>query len=391
MPVLDLSCCGSVTYGDKPCGERAPAAAGWTRAHRAAIFRGGERLPPLPEADVTDPMVEAMAAEDVGATSPNGYGRMAAPLRPEERDLGFGSVVASQSRKRLLNRDGSFNVARQGLGLWSSLSVYHALLRLSWPRFLATLAGTYVVANGLFALAFLACGPGALAGGDVGTGSAFLRAFFFSVDTMATIGYGQVVPYGVVPNLLVVAEALVGVLGFALATGLLFARVSRPTARIIFSRRALVAPYRDGRALMLRIANARRSEIIELAAKVVLSLREEVDGQRTRRFHNLALERQRVAFFPLAWTIVHPIAAGSPLRGRSEAELRAAEAEFLVLLTGIDETFSQTVHARSSYRADEVVWGARFTDVFNRDADDGDLAIDIGQLHAYEAVPLPDA
>ncbi len=360
MPVLDLSCCGSVTYGDKPCGERAPAAAGWTRAHRAAIFRGGERLPPLPEADVTDPMVEAMAAEDVGATSPNGYGRMAAPLRPEERDLGFGSVVASQSRKRLLNRDGSFNVARQGLGLWSSLSVYHALLRLSWPRFLATLAGTYVVANGLFALAFLACGPGALAGGDVGTGSAFLRAFFFSVDTMATIGYGQVVPYGVVPNLLVVAEAL-------------------------------VAPYRDGRALMLRIANARRSEIIELDAKVVLSLFEEVDGQRMRRFHNLALERQRVAFFPLAWTIVHPIAAGSPLRGRSEAELRAAEAEFLVLLTGIDETFSQTVHARSSYRADEVIWGARFADVFNRDADDGDLTIDIGRLHAYEPVALPDS
>ncbi len=339
-----------------------------------------------------DPPPESMVAEQPAATtSPDGYGPMSLPLRPEERDLGFGSVVASRSGKRLLNQDGSFNVARQGLGLWSSLSVYHALLRMSWPRFLGTLALTYLAANTLFALAYLACGPGALAGSDVGTSSALLRAFFFSVDTMATIGYGQLVPYGVVPNLLVVAEALVGILGFALATGLLFARVSRPTARIIFSRRALVAPYRGGRAFMLRIANARRSEIIELDAKLVLSLFQQVDGQRTRRFHNLALERQRVAFFPLSWTIVHPIDASSPLRGRSEAELLAAEAEFLVLLTGIEETFSQTVHARSSYRATEVVWGARFRDVFNRDSADGDLTIDIGRLHAYEAVPLPEA
>ncbi len=341
---------------------------------------------------MTDPTLDAMAMEEAAVTtSPNGYGRMSAPLRPEERDLGFGSVVASQSRKRLLNPDGSFNVARRGLGLGSSLSVYHALLRMSWPRFLATLAGAYVAANALFALAFLACGPGALAGAVAGTGGAFLRAFFFSVDTMATIGYGQVLPVGIAANLVVVAEALVGVLGFALATGLLFARVSRPTARIIFSRRAVIAPYRGGRAFMLRIANARRSEIIELDAKVVLSLFEEVDGQRTRRFHTLALERQRVAFFPLAWTIVHPIGAGSPLRGRDEAELLAAEAEFLVLLTGIEETFSQTVHARSSYRATEVVWGARFSDMFNRDADDGDLTVDIGRLHSYEAVALPEA
>jgi len=142
---------------------------------------------------------------------------------------------------------------------------------------------------------------------------------------------------------------------------------------------------------MLRIANARRSEIIELEAKVVVSLFERVDGERARRFHQLALERQHVAFFPLAWTIVHPIGPGSPLHERSEAELLAAEAEFLVLLTGIEETFSQTVHARSSYRAEEVVWGARFTDVFNRQAAEGDLAIDVNRLHGLEPVALPQA
>lgn len=308
---------------------------------------------------------------------------------PEERDLGFGSVVADLSRKRLLNPDGSFNVARRGLGFWSSLSVYHWLLRMSWPRFLAALAAGYLAANAVFAAAYLACGPDALVGGTVQHG--FARTFFFSVQTFATIGFGQIAPASTAANLLVVLESLVGVLGFTLATGLLFARFSRPTARIVFSRKAVIAPYRGGRAFMLRIANGRRSELVELEAKIVLSLFETADGKRTRRFHTLALERQRVAFFPLSWTIVHPIDESSPLRGWDSDALEAADAEFLVLLMGIDETFSQTVHARSSYTAGDIVWGARFTDIFNRDADDGDLTIDMARLHAIEPIAHPDA
>ena len=167
------------------------------------------------------------------------------------------------------------------------------------------------------------------------------------------------------------------------------ARFSRPTARIVFSRQALIGPYRGGRAFMLRIANARRSEIIELGARVVLSLFEGTGAQRTRRFHTLALERHRVAFFPLAWTIVHPIDDSSPLRDLDQKALAEREAEFLVLLVGTEETFSQTVHARSSYRAEELVWGARFADLFNRDSDDGDLTIDMGRLHDIVPAPLP--
>lgn len=307
----------------------------------------------------------------------------------EERDLGFGAVVASESRKRLLNPDGTFNVARRGLGVWSSLSVYHALLRMSWPRFLATLAGGYLVANALFAAGYLACGPAALVGAADPSVGRFLAAFFFSVQTLATIGYGHTYPAGLAANTLVVLESLTGVLGFALATGLLFARFSRPTARIVFSRRAVIAPYRGGQAFMFRIANARRSELIELQANVLLSLLEDSDGRRIRRFYTLPLERQHVAFFPLSWTIVHPIDELSPLNARTQAELLAREAEILVLLTGIEETFSQTVHARSSYRAGEIVWAARFADVFHRDADDGDLTIDMGRLHDIEPAELP--
>jgi len=337
----------------------------------------------MPEAGAVPQAESAAAPADDAAGAPRDT---PPPMSSEERDLGFGSVVANQSRMRLLNPDGTFNVAREGLGFWGSLSIYHILLRMSWPRFLATLAAGYLVVNAIFALLYLACGPAALTG-DAATGGGFTRAFFFSVQTFATIGFGQIAPQGIAPNLIVVAESLVGILGFTLATGLLFARFSRPTARIVFSHRAVIAPYRDGRAFMLRIANARRSEIIELGARVVLSLLEGPGPQRTRRFHTLALERHRVAFFPLAWTIVHPIDDASPLRNLDQAALAERQAEFLVLLVGTEETFSQTVHARSSYRADEVVWGARFADLFNRATGDGDLTIDMHRLH--ETVPAP--
>src|SRR5262249_29544799 len=149
-----------------------------------------------------------------------------------------------------------------------------------------------------------------------------------------------------------------------LATGILFARFSRPTAKILFSRNAIIAPYRENIAFEFRIANERKNQIIELEAKVLFTRFEPIDGSSTRRYYSLALERSKVAFFPLTWTIVHPITPTSPLYGLTDQDLRETRAEFLILLTGIDETFSQTVHSRSSYRADEVIWNARFTDVF---------------------------
>src|SRR5947209_1164908 len=158
----------------------------------------------------------------------------------ELRDLGFGSVVAQESRERLLNRDGSFNVERTGLGFWTSLSPYHLLLNLSWPRFLAAIVATYLVVNALFAWAYLLCGPDALdssAGGNLDGG--FLRAFFFSVQTFATIGYGHITPHGLGANVVVTIESLFGLMGFALATGILFARFSRPTAKVLFSKSAV--------------------------------------------------------------------------------------------------------------------------------------------------------
>lgn len=303
------------------------------------------------------------------------------PRGQEFYDLGFGSVVAKESRKRLLNRDGTFNVRRRGRGFLESISPYHALLTMSWRAYFGLIVAAYFAVNLLFATAYTLGGPHALEvpGKDH---VSFLEAFFFSVQTLATIGYGRIAPVSMTANLLVTVESLVGLLGLAMATGILFARFSRPSADILFSRHAVVAPYRDIQAFEFRIANRRSNEMLEVQAEVVFSRIEGPD--RVRRFHVLSLERPRVVFFPLSWTVVHPIDDSSPLRGISHRDLVESDAEFLILLTGIDETFSQTVQARSSYKAEEVVWNARFRDVFRRPSNGRSLAVDIGKIHAIE-------
>jgi len=308
------------------------------------------------------------------------------------RDLGFGAVVARESRQRLLNRDGGFNVMRTGLGLLASLNPNHALLTMSWRKFFGLTVLFYFGANVFFATAYMLCGSGALSVSvGIGIESHFLQAFFFSVHTLATIGYGTISPVGLAANIIVSIESFIGLFSLALCTSLLFARFSRPTAKILFSNQAVVAPYRGITAFEFRITNARRNQIIQLEAKVLFARFEDLGGRQLRRFYPLKLERDRVVFFPLSWTIVHPIDEASPFHGMSAEDLRATRGEFLALLTGFDETFSQTVHARSSYLAEEIVWNARFADIFNRPADDGLLTIDVRKLHSIEPVSNDNA
>lgn len=329
--------------------------------------------------------------------------RVSIPSATEQdlRDLGFGAVVSRESQQRLLNRDGSFNVERKGLPFWSSFSAYHALLTMSWWKFFGVCTAWYVLANTLFALGYLACGPDALGSETIGMEHhTFLRAFFFSVQTLSTIGYGHVVPIGLAANILVTLESLVGLLGFAIITGLLFSRFSRPTAKILFSRQAVVAPYQNIKAFEFRAANARSNELIEVSAKVMLTRFENVDGLRTRRYYPLELERPNVAFLPLTWTVVHPVTENSPLRGETAESMRASRTEFLVLLSGFDETFSATVHTRTSYVPEEIVWGARFVSAFMTEAADRfagsergakKIAVDMRLFDKIEKVPLPDS
>lgn len=303
-------------------------------------------------------------------------------LDDPSKDLGFGSEVARGSHKRLLNRDGSFNVVRFGLRPFASLSIYHWSLSASWPRFLGMLAVAYLTINTLFAFGYILCGVSALQGEAVSSSaSVFLRAFFFSVQTFATIGYGHVIAIGTASNILVTLEAFLNIVGVALSTGVVFARFSRPTAKIIYSHQAVVAPYKGIWALEFRIANARTSQIIELEAKVILSRIEATGEGLVRKFRDLHLERTRVTFFPLSWTLVHPIDERSPLMGMQYEDLLESNTEILILLTGTDETSSQTVHSRSSYKAEEIVWNAAFAPIFKRSHENGILGMDVGRIH----------
>lgn len=212
-------------------------------------------------------------------------------------DLGFGKTVLEESRGRLLNRDGTFNVRRTGLGLFETVSVYHFLLEISWPRFLALTAVWYILANAAFAAAYMAIGPEALTGLSATAGwAAFPEAFFFSVHTFATIGYGDVTPANWQADVVVTLESLVGLLAFGLAAGLMFARFARPNARIIFSHNAVIAPYKGGEGFEFRIVNSRKNQIIELTARVVLARR--VEGGSGRTYHELRLERRQGGHLP---------------------------------------------------------------------------------------------
>jgi inward rectifier potassium channel len=301
---------------------------------------------------------------------------------PDTRDLGFGSVVSQEQHTRLLNRDGSFNVHRKGLHFWTQLNAYHTLLTMRWWKFNLLLVAFYLFFNLLFAFAFWLCGPGALHGDA--SNSPFLQALYFSIETFSTIGYGNIAPTTAAANTLVAIEAFVGLISVAMATGLLFARFSRPTAEIIYSRNAIIAPYLNKTAFEFRITNARQNQIIDLTARVVLSRFEQVDGRAQRKYHTLPLERDTVAFFPLAWTVVHPIDRNSPLFGWDAPMLKNSAAEFLILLTGQDETFAEQVHSRTSYTTDELLWNVRFVTLYEKSPDG--VTIDVERLHQVEPV-----
>lgn len=315
---------------------------------------------------------------------------MAEPPQQERlrQDLGLGGKLSERSRARLVNRDGTFNVRRNEFSAFHPYNAYHTLLSLPVPRLLALMAAWYVAANLCFATLYWLAGPDALAGAAASPLARFEDCVFFSVQTLATIGYGKLVPNTRVANVLVALEALVGLLGFAILSGLLFARFTRPTAKISFSRDALIAPYRNGWALMFRLVNLRNNDLADVHA-VVSFAHWVVDsnGTRSRRFDQLTLERDAISFMPLHWVIVHPIAADSPLRGFSEQSLAATEPEVICLVSADDETFAQKVHAKTSYDKSDIVWGARFRDMYLGDVDR--VAIDLARLHDFEAVDAP--
>lgn len=306
------------------------------------------------------------------------------PNAHEPSDLGFGKVVAQAVQGRFIGRDGVPMSRKYGLGNQAPERFYLAALNATWTTFVGWLLGLLLLANGVFALAYVALGSGALGGAErLGLTDPFLRAFAFSVGVFTTVGTGPVYAVGSTAAWLVIVESLLGPLLFIVAFGLIIARLTRPRMRLAFSESMAVAPYEGGRGVMFRMVNTQPGELSEVRARVTLVWYEEVDGVRERHFHALELERETVEMFTLHWTVVHPITASSPLAGVTPEKLAAARAEFVVFVAALEETFGTRVSARTSYQWDEVRWDVRFASIFT-DAPEGVIAIDVERLGRTE-------
>jgi len=290
--------------------------------------------------------------------------------------------------KRAINKDGQFNVRRAGR-TWRDAHLYMFLINASWPMFFLLVTLAFAIVNTAFAGAYMAIGMQHLKNAFAPTAEMrFINAFFFSAHTLTTVGYGNMYPDGVAANVTSAFEALVGLLGFAIATGLMFGRFSRPSARFGFSETMVISPYMDGTSLQFRIVNRRSNNLIDVEARMMLMTVEFSDGRLQRKYVPLDLERNQVLFLPLTWTVVHPIGEKSPLRGKGPQELETQQAEVIVMMKAFDDTFSQTVQARYSYRYDEITWGAKFAPAFEID-EHGDLRVEVNRVGETERAALP--
>jgi inward rectifier potassium channel len=294
-------------------------------------------------------------------------------------DFGLGDKVARSSGTRLINNDGTFNVVRRG---HSTFAPYQNLVEMSWWQFLAIMLAAYIFVNVIFTVGFLLIGTDSLS--NITQSDPFwyrfLGAFFFSVQTFTTVGYGSLAPIGIAANTLAAFVALFGWIALAVATGLFYARFARPQRLILFSNKAIIAPYQNGLSLQFRIANKRDSNLINLNARVVLTW---LEGDR-RRFAPLKLERDNVPLFPLNWTIVHPIDKNSPINGWTKQDCCRLRSELLITVDGYDETFAQAVHINNSYIYDEIEWNVRFEPMYFEEENTTELHLD--RIHNFVAL-----
>ncbi|MEO7995994.1 MAG: transporter [Gemmatimonadaceae bacterium] len=308
------------------------------------------------------------------------------PAATEPSDMGFGKVVTQSVKGRFINRDGVANSRKYGLGPQRAERFYLRALNADWTQFLWWMTGTLLLLNGIFAVAYVALGDGAISGVEhVGLDDPFLRAFSFSVSLFTTTGSGVMNAVGSTAQWLAAFESMFGPMVLVAIAGLMIARLTRPRMRIRFSESAIVAPYEGGRGLMFRMVNEQPGELVEVSVRIMLSRFEMFDGVREREFHTLKLERNSVDMFNLSWTVVHPIDADSPLAGFTIEEYAASEAELIIFVSAHEETFSTRVTTRTSYLWDELRWDVKFASIFASAPDNG-IAIDVERLSRTERV-----
>jgi inward rectifier potassium channel len=305
----------------------------------------------------------------------------------EFRETGFGNRVLEYNQ-RLMNKDGFSNVRRVGLASYSASKIYQQLITMPWWKFLLVVTLSYTTVNLFFAILYY-FGDLEHVNGMIFSSpfEKFMEVFFFSSQSLTTVGYGRLNPVGIYDSTLAAIESFVGLLSFAIATGLLYGRFSRPVANIIYSDNIIMAPYHGITALMIRLANKSKSELLEPQATLLMAYVVTKDGNKERKFSNLKLELTKVTLLTLSWTIVHPIDEESPVYRWTEEDFKKNEVEFLLMINAYEETFAQTVHSRTSFRYDELVMGAKFTSIVKPGVN-GSVAVELNRINEFEPTPL---
>lgn len=305
-----------------------------------------------------------------------------------DSNTGFGTNASSYGG-RFITKKGHANVKKSGVGFFEGISWYHTMVNIPRWKFFMIIIVFYFFVNFVFASIYYAVGTEHLNGVTaVKALDKFGQAFFFSVQTFTTVGYGHVSPTGFLTSFIAAIEALFGLLSFAIATGLFYGRFSKPKAHIKFSDNALIAPYKEGTALMLRLSPFKNTNLTDAEARVTLGMKLDEKGALTNKFYNLDLELAKINALNLSWTLVHPITESSPLYNLTDEDYANIDGEILVFLKVFDDMFSTTVVKRASYSFDEIVFGARFLPMFSRSGNQNKTVLHIDKLNLFEKIKL---
>ena len=305
-----------------------------------------------------------------------------------ELNTGFGTDSSGYGG-RFVNKNGMPNIEKRGVGYFSRMSWYHTLLQMPGWKFMFLLITFYGMLNLVFAIIFFAIGVENLEGiRATNRLEEFGEAYFFSAQTFTTVGYGRISPHGFATSSVAALEALVGLLSFALATGLFYGRFSKPKAFLRFSENAILAPYKDGIALMLRVAPYKNNNLSEVETRVTAGLMVDDNGKQANKFFQMELEYNKVNSLTLSWTIVHPINEDSPFYKFSVSDFSNLEGEILVYVKAFDDMFSNTVVARTSYTLREIVVGAKFVPMYHRDEANKKTVLDLEKINRFTPVDI---
>ncbi len=307
-----------------------------------------------------------------------------------EVNTGFGNN-SNSTGGRFINRDGKPNVVKRGIGLLNRYSWYHTMLGMKPGKFLFLIFAIYITINLFFAGVYYLIGINHLAG--VNTGSPwknFTEVFFFSAQTFTTVGYGRISPTGFTASAVSTFEAFLGLLSFAIATGLFYGRFSRPQIFLRFSRNAVIAPFKDGTAFMFRLAPYKNNSLSEVEVKLTAAITTEENGKLTDKFFDLPLEFAKINGLTLSWTIVHPINDKSPFFGLSKDDIANTDIEVMVFIKAFDDVFSNNVVTRTSYVSPEIIWGAKFKMMYHPSDDKSKTVLDLDKLNDFDLALLPE-